>query len=107
GILAGSWPSSKWPHRAPDGKVLLRAFVGGTRDPQALDRPDDDLVTQSLAALTPLLGIRAKPLFSRVYRWERANAQHEVGHLARLRALDAALEQHPGLFMTGSGFRGV
>jgi oxygen-dependent protoporphyrinogen oxidase len=107
GILAGSWLSSKWPHRAPDGKVLLRAFVGGTRDPQALDRPDGDLVTQSLAALTPLLGIRAKPLFSRVYRWERANAQHEVGHLARMEAIEAALARHPGVFLTGSGFRGA
>jgi len=107
GILAGSWLSSKWPHRAPDGKVLLRAFVGGTRDPKALDRPDGDLVTQSLAALTPLLGIRAKPLFSRVYRWERANAQHEVGHLARMEAIEAALARHPGVFLTGSGFRGA
>jgi oxygen-dependent protoporphyrinogen oxidase len=107
GILAGSWLSSKWPHRAPDGKVLLRAFVGGTRDPQALDRPDRDLVTQSLAALTPLLGIRTKPLFSRVYRWERANAQHEVGHLARMDAIERALARHPGVFVTGSGFRGA
>jgi oxygen-dependent protoporphyrinogen oxidase len=107
GILAGSWLSSKWPHRAPDGRVLLRAFLGGTRDPHALDRLDADLVTQSLAALTPVLGIRAKPLFSRVYRWERANAQHEVGHLARMAAIERALARHPGMFLTGSGFRGV
>ena len=42
-----------------------------------------------------------------MYRWERANAQHEVGHLARLAAIDRALARHPGLFVTGSGFRGV
>jgi oxygen-dependent protoporphyrinogen oxidase len=106
-LLAASWLSSKWPHRAPDGRVLLRAFVGGTRDPEALDRSDAALVAQSLAALTPLLGIRAKPLFSRVYRFERANAQHEVGHLARVAELERALSRHPGLFLTGSGFRGV
>jgi len=106
-VLAASWLSSKWPGRAPDGRVLLRAFVGGARDPRALERSDAELVAQSLRALRPLLGIRGEPQFSRVYRWERANAQHEVGHLARMESIDRALSQHPGLFLTGSGYRGV
>jgi oxygen-dependent protoporphyrinogen oxidase len=106
-ILAASWLSSKWPHRAPEGSVLMRAFLGGTRDPHALGRTDEVLVRQSLEALTPLLGIHGPPLFTRVYRWERANAQHEVGHLARVAAIDLALARHPGLLLTGSGFRGV
>ena len=106
-ILAASWLSSKWPHRAPEGRALMRAFVGGARDPDALARSDAELVALSLQALRPLLGISGEPLFTRVYRWERANAQYEVGHLARVHALDAALERHPGLFMTGSAFRGV
>jgi oxygen-dependent protoporphyrinogen oxidase len=107
GILAASWLSSKWPHRAPADRVLLRAFVGGARDPGALDRPDAELVALSLTALRPLLSIAGDPLFTRVYRWERANAQHEVGHLARMAAIDHALTRLPGLFLTGSGFRGV
>jgi len=59
------------------------------------------------AALTPLLGIAREPLLTRVYRWDRGNAQHEVGHLERMAAIDRALTRHPGLFITGSGFRGV
>jgi protoporphyrinogen/coproporphyrinogen III oxidase len=106
-LLAVSWLSSKWPGRAPDGRVLVRAFVGGTRDPRALERPDRELVAQTLAALTPLLGIAGSPLLSRVYRWERANAQHEVGHLARVAAIERTLATHPGLYVTGSGFRGT
>jgi len=107
GILAGSWLSSKWPHRAPDEGVLMRTFVGGARDPGALDRSDAELVALSLAALRPLVGITGMPLFTRVYRFDRANAQHEVGHLTRLEAIERALARHPGLFVTGSGFRGV
>jgi len=107
GILAGSWMSSKWPHRAPDDKVLLRTFVGGARDPGALDRSDAELIAVSLAALTPLLGVTGDPLLTRVYRWARASAQHEVGHAARLEAIDRAVARRPGLFVTGSGFRGV
>ncbi|MQA29394.1 MAG: protoporphyrinogen oxidase [Luteitalea sp.] len=107
GILAASWLSSKWSHRAPADRVLLRTFVGGARDPAALDRADAELVTLSRQALEPLLRITGAPLLTRVYRWVRASAQHEVGHLARMAAIDRALERHPGLFVTGSGFRGV
>ena len=107
GILAASWLSSKWPHRAPDDRALLRAFVGGARDPGALDRSDTELAALAMSALRPLLGISGEPLFTRVYRWPRANAQHEVGHLSRMAAIEQALAHHPGLYLTGSGFRGV
>ncbi|HKT79517.1 MAG TPA: protoporphyrinogen oxidase [Vicinamibacterales bacterium] len=106
-ILAGSWLSSKWAHRAPEGRVLLRTFVGGARDPGALERTDAELASQSLAAIRPLLGIAGEPLLTRVYRWERANAQHEVGHHARMQRIEQALARHPGLYLTGSGFRSV
>jgi len=107
GIMAASWLSSKWPHRAPDDQVLMRAFVGGARDPGALEKSDIELVATSLSALRPLLGITGDPLLARVYRFERKSAQHDVGHLARMAAIDARLSSHPGLYVTGSGFRGV
>ena len=107
GILAASWLSSKWPNRAPADRVLMRAFIGGARDPEALEHSDDELVSIALSALRPLLGITGDPLLTRVYRFERASAQHEVGHLARVEAIDRALTHTPGLFMTGSGLRGV
>ena len=107
GIMAASWLSSKWPNRAPEGQVLMRAFVGGARDPDALDKGDDELVAVALRALRPLLGIRGEPSMTRVYRFERKSAQHEVGHLDRLAAIERRLDSTPGLFVTGSGFRGV
>ncbi len=106
-ILAVSWLSSKWANRAPDGRVLMRAFLGGARDPHALKHSDAELVDRSLGALRPLLGIAGDPLLTRVYRWDRANAQYEVGHLERVAAIDKALQRHPGIFVTGSGFHGV
>jgi len=106
-ILAASWLSSKWPNRSPADHVLLRAFFGGTRDPEALNLSDPDLIRKSLDALRPLLQITGRPTLTRVYRWERANAQHDVGHRDRVAAIDAALARHPGLFLTGSAFRGT
>lgn len=107
GIMAGTWLSSKWPGRAPEGKVLLRAFFGGARDPKAIEKSDAELVRTALDAMRPLIGIRGEPLFTRIYRWENANAQHEVGHIDRIAAIERELANHPGLYVTGSGFRGV
>jgi oxygen-dependent protoporphyrinogen oxidase len=106
-IMAGSWISSKWRHRAPENHVLLRAFVGGARDPAAVLRSDDDLIATSQAEMVRLHGITATPLFAKLHRWERANAQHNVGHLDVIAAIDRRLGALPGLFVTGSGFRGV
>jgi oxygen-dependent protoporphyrinogen oxidase len=106
-IMAASWLSSKWAHRAPPGRVLMRAFVGGARDPQALESNDDVLVRRALEALGPMLSLSGRPLWTRVYRWPRANAQHEVGHQARIADIDRVLAEHPGLFVTGSAYRGV
>ena len=107
GILAASWLSSKWPGRAPHDRVLLRTFIGGARDPDALALDDHQLVERSRQALQPVLGMTRAPLFTRVYRWPRANAQHEVGHRKLVAVLEAALSCHRGLFVTGSGFRGA
>lgn len=106
-IMAGSWISSKWRSRAPAGRVLLRAFVGGARDPEVMSRTDGELVSAAQGELGRLLGIRGEPLFSKLHRWDRANAQHDVGHLDIIAAIDRRLAALPGLFVTGSGFRGV
>lgn len=106
-ITAAAWISSKWPQRAPEGQVLLRAFVGGARDPAVLSRTDQDLAARALADMAPLLGITGEPTLTRVYRWNRSTPQQEVGHLELMRRVDARLASHPGLFISAAGFRGV
>ena len=106
-VTAGSWISSKWPHRAPDDQLLVRGFVGGARQPNALDANDATLIEQVDADFRRLLGIATPPHLRRVYRWPRRNAQHEVGHLDRLIAIDRLLDALPDLHLIGAGFRGV
>lgn len=106
-LLAGTWVSSKWPGRAPEGHVLLRAFLGGGRDPRRLDQPDRTLVDTARRELSVLLGITGDPLFARLFRWTRLSPQYEVGHLDRLRTIDDRLRAVPGLFVAGSGFRAI
>jgi oxygen-dependent protoporphyrinogen oxidase len=106
-LMAGSWVTSKWPGRAPEGQVLLRGFLGGVRDPHVQERSDDELIDQTHATFAGLLELDRRPDLARVYRWDRANPQHNVGHLARVAAIETRLQRCPGLFVTGAGFRGV
>jgi protoporphyrinogen/coproporphyrinogen III oxidase len=100
-----SWTSSKWIGRAPDDYVLLRVFFGGphTRDLMTLD--DATLLAVVRAEVAALLGVRASPVFQRVYRWPDGYPQYEVGHLARVDAIEAALPT--GIYVTGSAYRGI
>lgn len=107
GITAGAWVSSKWPGRAPEGQVLLRAFLGGARDPGLLNHTDAGLAAAARRNLTNILGIRGEPLFTRVYRWHRGSPQQEVGHLDLMHDIDRELARRPGLFISATGFRGV
>jgi oxygen-dependent protoporphyrinogen oxidase len=108
-VLAGTWVSSKWRGRAPDGMALVRAFVGGARDPERVaSSSDDELVAFAKRELERLMGPLGAPRFTRVYRYENANPQPRVGHgalLERLRARCASTL--PGLHLVGAAYDGV
>ena len=106
-LMAGTWVSSKWPHRAPDGMALLRGFLGGATNPGVLDRNDETLASMAYEELKALLGITGDAGLVRVYRWPRATPQYVVGHLERVRQIEQRLAALPGLFVAGSGYRGT
>ncbi|HTI43844.1 MAG TPA: protoporphyrinogen oxidase [Vicinamibacterales bacterium] len=106
-LLAATWVTSKWPHRAPEGHVLLRAFLGGGRDARRLDQTDAELIDLAREALAEVMPITGDPMFTRLYRWTRQSPQYEVGHLERMAAIELHLARVPGLFVTGSGFRSI
>ena len=101
-----SFVSTKFAHRAPEGHVLLRGFLGGARDEAVLALSDEDMVQTVEADMTPILGLRGRPVMTRVFRWPHGTPQLEVGHLERMDALEQLLQQRaPGLVVTGAGIR--
>jgi protoporphyrinogen/coproporphyrinogen III oxidase len=106
-LLAGTWVTSKWPGRAPDGYTLIRGFLGGGRDPHRLEASDEGLIDTARTELSELLGISGDPVMTRLFRWTRQSPQYEVGHLQRVSAIDSQLSSVPGVFLTGSGFRAI
>jgi oxygen-dependent protoporphyrinogen oxidase len=104
-ILASTWVSSKWAHRAPEGHVLLRVFFGGASSEDVLAADDAHLATLARRELGTLMNLHGEPLWSRVYRFPRASAQMRVGHLAMLRGLRERMSEFaPGVLVAGGGY---
>ncbi len=98
-----SFVSTKFAHRAPEGHVLLRGFLGGVRDGNVLDLTDEEMVQTVQRDMTPVLGLKGEPRLRRVFRWPEGTPQLEVGHLERMRAVESAVAEMPGLHLTGAG----
>jgi len=103
-LLGVLWTSSIWTHRAPAGTVLLRSMAG---DPAWLELDDAEIVRRTCAELDTVFGLRGAPQRQWVFRHPQAIAEYEVGHLARLAALERLLARTPGLFVCGSSYRGI
>ena len=106
-MLATTFVHNKFPHRAPEDRALLRCFIGGARNEQALQASDEEVVRMVREELQQIIGLTADPLFSRVCRWQDAMAQYGVGHLERLQRIENLLQQLSGLALAGNGYRGI
>jgi oxygen-dependent protoporphyrinogen oxidase len=106
-ILGALWETSIYPHRAPEGKALIRVMIGGARDPHVVDLDDAELLRIVRSELTSTMGLHVGPEFVRIIRRRRGIPQYTVGHLARLDRIDTCLDAHPGLYLAGNSYRGV
>lgn len=104
--LACTWTSTKFPHRAPEGFALLRVFVGRAGQESQIPWDEPGLLEIARQELRQTLGIKAKPVVTRLFRWEKAMPQYTLGHPDRLRRIQTALQRWPGLFLAGSGYGG-
>ena len=105
------WTSSIFPAHAPEGHKSIRAMLGGVRSPGVVAKGDEELIDLVERETGDVLGIQSRPVAQRIYRYEQAIPQYEVGHQARLDSIEKRLGalsvSHPGLFLTGSSYRGV
>ncbi|HXC62644.1 MAG TPA: protoporphyrinogen oxidase [Nitrospiria bacterium] len=106
-ILACTWTSTKFPHRADSDHVLVRCFVGGAGREELALQDEGSLIKMVCEDLKAIMGISAEPVLTKVYRWEKANPQYNIGHLERVAEIEKMTAQHPGLFVTGAAYRGV
>ena len=106
-IIAGTFSSVKYAGRAPEGQVLLRAFVGGSLQEELFNLDDTAMERAVRQELSQLLGVHAAPLFVRIARYPRSMPQYMLGHLALIDEIEKRVAAHPGLALAGSAYRGV
>ena len=105
-MIGATFTHVKFPGRAPEGKALVRAFVGGALNPWAFEMDDAEVVRRVLSELRPLIGMRGEPLFTTIHRWPSAMAQFPVGHLDRVARIDKLLAAYPPIAIAGNAFAG-
>jgi oxygen-dependent protoporphyrinogen oxidase len=106
-VLGLLFSSTLFAGRAPDGHVLLTAYVGGARQPELAQLPREALEALVLEEARDLLGVRGAPVFSSVRWWRHGLPQPGLGHERRVEALRALEAEWPGLFVTGNYISGV
>jgi oxygen-dependent protoporphyrinogen oxidase len=106
-VLGAIFSSTLFPDRAPDGHVLLTAFVGGTRDPDFVQSDPQTLTARVLDDLRPLLGTRGEPTFRAIQVWPKAIPQYVLGY-GRFKDIAEQMERtNPGLVLAGTYRDGV
>jgi oxygen-dependent protoporphyrinogen oxidase len=106
-ILGALWETSIYGARAPHGKALIRAMIGGATDPSVSDLSDGALLDTVRADLERTMGLRLAPEFVHIVRHRRGIPQYTIGHLGRLDRIESGLAGAPGLFLAGNSYRGV
>lgn len=106
-VLGVLWDSFIYPNRAPDGRVLLRAMLGGAHDPSAIELDDDAVLAQVRGDLAATMGVTARPDPVWILRHPQGIPQYTLGHPARLRAIEERLATWPGLHVAGNAYHGI
>ena len=106
-MAACTFVGSKFDHRVPAGRILLRCFFGGAGDDAVLGQSDETVVAMAREELRAILGLTAQPLFTSTSRCPSSMAQYTVGHAARWKEIQARVAAIPGLYLAGNGYTGI
>jgi oxygen-dependent protoporphyrinogen oxidase len=106
-ILACTWTSSKFPHRAPNDYVMLRCFVGGAKREDLAEQDEEAMSAMVKEELRVIMGITEEPVLCKVYHNKKSNVQYRVGHADLIDSITKQIGSLPGIFLTGSAYTGI
>ena len=105
-ILGCTWNSSMFDDRCPPERVLVTAFLGGTRDPDVVSLRDEEIVATAHRDLERAIGVSAPPRVIAGFRRDRAIPQLTMGHAKRLEQIAKGMSRLPQMTLAGNYFRG-
>lgn len=106
-LLGGLFMSRVFPDRAPPGRELVMAMIGGARWPDAVTAPDDDILRRVGQGLERTLGHREEPTPLGIQRWLRGVPQPGRDHPRRVRRLRERAAALGPLVLAGGYLDGI
>ncbi len=106
-LAACTFVGTKFSHRVPDGRIVLRCFLGGIGDPGILDESDENVVKIAREELRRVLGLTAAPVSHVIARWPRSMAQYNLGHIQRVEEIRRRVKEIAGLHLAGNAYEGI
>ena len=106
-LAACSLYSNKFPAKCESGKVVLRVFLGGERNPRVADWSDGKIETVVGEELRRIFGgdNRAEKII--VKRYPESMPLFRVGHARLMGEIMDGFSRHVGLSLCGAACRGV
>ena len=104
--LGTVYNSSLFPGRAPEHHVTLTSFVGGATDLEVAKLPESEIAEVAYRDNAKILQIAGPPVAQKVWKWNRALPQYNLGHGHIIESLRAIQRETPGLFLAGNYLEG-
>ena len=106
-LMGVLFADSAFPHHAPADQHLLRAFIGGTRTPDAPRWTDERLLAAALQGVRETLLVTGEPTLVDICRYEAAIPQYDLQHRQRIAQLHRCLANLPNLYLAANYLEGV
>ncbi len=106
-VVGCTFASQKFEGRAPEGNVLLRAFLGQEGVDLFKAQGESSLVEKVLEELKPILNLRDRPLVHHLASYASSMSYFRPGHLSQALRLEQKASEIKGLYLAGNGLRGV
>ena len=106
-INGNLWMSSVFSQRAPKNCVLLSSYIGGARQPSAINLSTEESIDHVLRDISPLLGINADPTMGRVNKHQKALPLYHGHYHKNINMIEQELNTLPGLHLEANYIGGV
>ncbi len=73
----------------------------------SVNETEENLINIALEELDSILGLKGKPVFTRVKKWEKAIPQYNIGYEKIIEAIEEFKKQNAGIFFCSNFYRGI
>ena len=106
-LVACSLYSSKFPEKSGSGKVVIRCFLGGELNPEAVLWDEEKIKVVLNEELAQILGFDNHPTEIYIRRYPMSMPRFALGHREEISGVMHRLSRHLGLALCGSAYHGI